>query len=49
LNRVLAGLPYPLWRLDPQAARSYRSLAGLSGYTRTAWQQLAVRITHRRD
>ena len=48
LNRTLGGLPYPLWRADPKIVRNYRSLAGLSGATRTAWQELALRTARRR-
>lgn len=48
LNRVVGGLPYPLWRSDPAVARRYGALAGLpeeGGY----WRAMASRLLEPRD
>ncbi len=44
LNRVIGGMPYPLWRTDPEVARNYGALAGLAGAEGGYWQQLSARI-----
>lgn len=48
MNRVLGGLPYPRWRADPAIARSFGVLAGLPGCRGNHWQEMALRILHRR-
>ncbi len=47
-NRVLGGLPYPFWRLDPQVAKMFHSLAGHSSTTISRWQKLADKTFQRR-
>lgn len=47
-NRVLGGLPYPVWRADPKISRSYGVLAGIPDTEATFWQQMAVKIFQRR-
>ena len=42
-NRLIGGLPYPLWRFSPEKAREFSSLAGQTGATND-WQKLAFRI-----
>jgi CBS-domain-containing membrane protein len=48
LNRLLGGLPYPLWRSCPRLTRQHAALAGLSGHHNTYWHHLAERILQRR-
>lgn len=40
--RLQAGLPYPLWRSDPEISRHYGSLAGIPQSGTSFWQQLMV-------
>jgi CBS-domain-containing membrane protein len=47
-NRVIGGLPYPLWRADPTVSRNYGVLAGIPEKGTTYWHQLAVRLFQRR-
>ena len=47
-NRVLGGLPYPYWRLDPDIEKIYHSLAGHSTATISRWQKLADKTFQRR-
>lgn len=47
-NRVLGGLPYPVWRADPKISRRYGVLAGIPDTEATFWQQMAVKIFQRR-
>lgn len=47
-NRIIGGLPYPIWRADPHAARSYGELAGIPQTGTTFWQQLAAKTFQRR-
>jgi len=47
LNRLLGGLPYPIWRADPGQARRYGSLAGMARARTDHWQQLAEKISQR--
>jgi CBS-domain-containing membrane protein len=47
-NRLLGGLPYPLWRPDPKLAQQYGALAGLQDAKTTFWGQLADRMFERR-
>jgi CBS-domain-containing membrane protein len=48
INRVLGGLPYPLWRPDPRGSRGFGELAGVPDSAATYWQQLSTRIFRRR-
>ncbi|MBW1716072.1 MAG: hypothetical protein JRJ77_09640, partial [Deltaproteobacteria bacterium] len=47
-NRIIGGLPYPIWRADPNVARNYGVLAGIPETETTFWQQLAAKIFQRR-
>ncbi len=40
--RILAGLPYPLWRADPDVSRRFGSLAGIPKSGATFWEHLMV-------
>jgi hypothetical protein len=48
LNRILGGVPYPLWRSDPHAAARYGSLAGISEASASSWQRVSRRLQKRR-
>jgi CBS domain-containing membrane protein len=48
LNRIIGGLPYPWWRFDPQAAKNFSQLAGLSTEKNTFWRQMTVKTFQRR-
>ncbi len=45
-NRVLGGLPYPLWRLDVKLMRSFPALAGLCSTGTGYWHELADAMIH---
>jgi CBS-domain-containing membrane protein len=47
-NRVIGGLPYPLWRADPTVSQSYGALAGIPEKGTTAWHQLSLKLFQRR-
>jgi CBS domain-containing membrane protein len=47
-NRILGGLPYPIWRPDPKISQKYRALAGLQEAKTTFWGQLADRMFQQR-
>ncbi|WP_457574484.1 HPP family protein [Desulfolithobacter sp.] len=47
-NRLLGGLPYSIWRHDPQIAALYGSLAGITSQKQNYWQQLTERMFHTR-
>jgi CBS-domain-containing membrane protein len=47
-NRILGGLPYPLWRFDPEVIKDHPSLAGLPGNGQSAWQEMVTKTFHRR-
>ncbi len=47
-NRVLGGLPYPLWQADPAVCRTYGVLAGMPDAGATFWQRLAAQILKHR-
>jgi CBS-domain-containing membrane protein len=47
-NRIIGGLPYPIWRADPNFARNYGVLAGIPETGTTFWQQLAAKTFQRR-
>ncbi|MBD3335826.1 MAG: hypothetical protein GF355_09955 [Candidatus Eisenbacteria bacterium] len=47
-NRVVGGLPYPLWRSDPAVMRHYGCLAGIPDGATTFWQRMTERVFLRR-
>jgi CBS domain-containing membrane protein len=47
-NRLMGGLPYPIWRSDPHIENIYHSLAGRSSATISRWQNLANKTFQRR-
>jgi hypothetical protein len=47
-NRVLGGLPYPLWRSDAKIARNFGEMAGITEGETTFWRQLATKTFQRR-
>ena len=47
-NRLMGGLPYPLWRTDAKVARNYGVLAGIPRGDESFWEQLASRIYQKR-
>jgi hypothetical protein len=47
-NRIIGGLPYPLWRADPKIARSFGAMAGIPESETTFWRQLATKTLQRR-
>ena len=47
-NRVLGGLPYPLWHGDPEALQHYGPLAGIPQTGQSFWQRLTEDTFRRR-
>lgn len=47
-NRIIAGLPYPLWRADLKVARNFGEMAGITEGEPTFWRQLATKNFQRR-
>ena len=47
-NRIIGGLPYPLWRADPKVARNFGAMAGIPDSETTFWRQLAAKTLQRR-
>lgn len=47
-NRVLGGLPYPLWSFDPKAAKQYPDLAGLGDQETPYWDKVTETVFDRR-
>lgn len=47
-NRIIGGLPYPMWQADPKVARDYGTLAGIAETETSFWQQLANKMFQRR-
>jgi CBS-domain-containing membrane protein len=47
-NRILGGLPYPLWRFDPNVIKDHPSLAGLPRHGQTSWQKMVTKMFHQR-
>jgi hypothetical protein len=47
-NRVLGGLPYPVWRADQKVVRDYGILAGIPKDDEKFWEQLTNKIYQRR-
>ena len=48
-NRLLGGLPFPLWSFDPKAARQYPDLAGLGDQQTPFWDRVAETVFERRE
>ena len=47
-NRVLGGLPFPLWAFDPKAAKQYPDLAGLGDQETSYWNKVSESVFERR-
>lgn len=47
-NRIIGGLPYPLWRTDVKQARIFGEMAGIPEIEGNFWRQLAMKTVHRR-
>ncbi len=45
-NRIIGGLPYPLWRYKPEVAREFATLAGQE-VPLNDWQKLTARVLRR--
>lgn len=48
-NRLLGGLPFPLWSFDPKAAKQYPDLAGLGDQQTPFWDRVAEQVFERRE
>lgn len=42
-NRIIGGLPYPLWRFDPKVSRHFGEMAGIPANEITFWRQTAMK------
>jgi CBS-domain-containing membrane protein len=49
LNRVLGGIPFPLWRSKPTQALKYGALAGSPESGFSPWQRLSAELMRRRS
>ena len=47
-NRIIAGLPYPFWSTDTEAARRYGALAGIPETSNSPQSDLTQQIINRR-
>ncbi len=47
-NRLLGGLPYPLWRFDPRVQKTHRFLTGSPETASSRWEALKEKTFHRR-
>ena len=47
-NRVIGGLPYPVWGYDPKVARNFGEMAGIPANEITFWRQTAMKTFQRR-
>ncbi len=47
-NRILGGLPYPVWRADPKVVQQYGVLAGIPKGDESYWEQLAKKLYQQR-
>ncbi len=47
-NRIFGGLPYPLWKGNPEMIRHYGVLAGLPKQGERYWEELSTRILRQR-
>ncbi len=41
-NRVIGGLPYPVWQFDAKVARHFGEMAGIPANEITFWRQAAM-------
>ncbi len=48
-NRLVGGLPYPLWRFDAAAARNFGELAGVPARELNFWRLAAMKGFQRRN
>ncbi len=48
-NRGIAGLPYPLWRWDPEVVKKYGALAGLPSIAKSYSETLKDGVSHPPD
>lgn len=49
INRVLGGIPYPIWRSKPATALRYGALAGIPEAGSSPWQRLSGELVRRRS
>jgi CBS-domain-containing membrane protein len=42
-NRIIGGLPYPVWRFDAKVARNFGEMAGIPANEITFWRQAAMK------
>lgn len=47
-NRILGGLPYPVWRFHAEKVKEYTIIAGMPEYGKTFWQRKARKTFQRR-
>lgn len=47
-NRVLGGLPYPLWRFNAEKVKNYCAIAGVPEHGKTYWQRMTHKTFQRR-
>ena len=47
-NRILGGLPYPIWRYDPIRVKNYGAIAGHADTGANRWKHLAAKTFQRR-
>lgn len=47
-NRLLGGMPYPLWRFDHEKVKNYAAIAGMPEHGKTFWQRTANKTFQRR-
>lgn len=48
-NRIIGGLPYPLWRFEADNVKNYCTIAGVPEHGKTYWQQMAAKTFLRRS
>ncbi len=42
-NRIIGGLPYPLWRANPKVARNFGAMAGIPESETSFWRRVATK------
>lgn len=47
-NRVIGGLPYPLWRFNARVARNFGEMAGIPANEITFWRQASMKTFQQR-
>ena len=47
-NRIIGGLPYPLWRANPKVARNFGAMAGIPESENTFWRQRVAKTFQQR-